>query len=66
MQKAMQDFDARSLLVKPKPIKQYLKISKKKLGKQLGKKINTYNFILFESTYSRLPSIKSIVSLEVK
>jgi hypothetical protein len=44
MQKAMQDFDARSLLVKPKPIKQYLKISKKKLGKQLGKKINTSNF----------------------
>jgi hypothetical protein len=38
MQKAMENFEKRGLLVKPKPIiTRDLKISKKKLRKQLGK-----------------------------
>ena len=37
MQKAMKDFEEKSLLFKPKPIKQDLKINNKKLKKQMGK-----------------------------
>ena len=46
MLKAMQDFQDRNLLFKPKPIKQNIKISNKKLKKQLGKKINIYECYL--------------------
>jgi hypothetical protein len=39
MHKAMQASDIRNLLVKPKPIKLFYKLDKKKLDKQLGEKI---------------------------
>jgi hypothetical protein len=37
MQQAMQDYEEKSLLFKPKPIKADIKISAKKLKKQMGK-----------------------------